>query len=304
VIRTPSDEIQAEAVVLAHGLLNVPKQPPAARDVSPRVLQLHASDFRSADELPTGGVLVVGGGQSGCQIAEDLAVAGRAVSLATCRVGRYNWSYRGRETFQWLDDLGYWAQRPGELADPSMMRMPQPLIASGGRTLSLPLLVKAGVRLLGRLKGVQGERVELEGSASAHAGVGDDFWQRTTGLIDAFIDERGLDVPPREGDEGGGPVPSDGATSLDLADADIATVIWCSGFTGDLSFTDLPLTGRDGLRHDGQASFVPGVWFQGFPWLTQRRSGILYGFPADAAVTADAITRHLTRQVRQPDPPS
>ena len=295
VIRTSAEEIHADAIVLAHGLLNVPRHPPSARDVSPRVLQLHASDYRSADELPAGGVLVVGGGQSGCQIAEDLADAGRRVSLATCRVGRYNWAYRGRETFHWLDDLGFWAQRPAELADPSMMRMTQPIVASGGRTLSLPLLAQAGVRLLGRVKGVQGELVTLEGDASMHATVGDEFWARMAGLIDTFIDQGQVEAPPREQDEGAGTVAADATTTLDLADADIGTVIWCTGFSGDLSFTDLPLAGRDGLpRHDGSASFVPGVWLQGFPWLTQRRSGIFYGFPDDAAETAAAVTTHLS----------
>ena len=92
------------------------------------MLSISGADFRGADALPAGAVLVVGGGQSGVQIAEDLAGAGRRVLLSTCQVGRFNWNYRGRETFRWLDDLGFWTQRPVDLPDPAMLRWAQPLV--------------------------------------------------------------------------------------------------------------------------------------------------------------------------------
>ena len=142
-------------MVVASGLLNVPKPPAAARGLPDDVLSISGADFRCADALPAGAVLVVGGGQSGVQIAEDLALAGRRVLLSTCQVGRFNWRYRGQETFRWLDDLGFWTQRPVDLPDPALVRSTQPLVGSGGRTLSLPMLAGLGVVLLGRLTDVR-----------------------------------------------------------------------------------------------------------------------------------------------------
>ena len=139
-LMTPGGPVEADTVVAASGLLNVPKTPSVARDLPSHVLSISGAEYRSAGDLPSGAVLVAGGGQSGVQIAEDLALAGRRVLLSTSPVGRFNWSYRGRETFLWLDDVGFWAQRPAELPDPAMTRMTQPLVASGGRTLSLPML--------------------------------------------------------------------------------------------------------------------------------------------------------------------
>ena len=97
-----------------------------------------------------------GGGQSGCQIAEDLAQAGRTVYLSTSRVGRIPWLYRGRESLAWLVDCGFWDQRPHDLPDPADTELTIPLLA-GGRSLDLRILSGLGVRLLGRFASADGE---------------------------------------------------------------------------------------------------------------------------------------------------
>ena len=131
---------------------------------------------------------------------------------------------------------------------------------------------------------------------AANLAAGDQLWTRTCAQIDAYVAAHGIDAPPEQDDEGGGDVDPTPVASLDLADADVSTVIWSTGFTGDLSYADLPLQDADGqVRRDGSASEVPGLWFAGFPWLVQRRSSIFYGFPVDAAQTAHQITQHLVR---------
>jgi putative flavoprotein involved in K+ transport len=295
-VMTPDGSLQSDTVVIASGLLNVPKRPAVADQLPDDVISMNGADYRSAEVLPAGAVLVAGGGQSGVQIAEDLVRAGRRVLLSTCQVGRFNWNYRERETFQWLDDVGFWAQRPADLPDPAMMRMTQPLVASGGRTLSLPMLHALGVTLLGRATGAEDGRLIFDESASANVVGGDQFWARVCEQIDGYIAAHGLDAPSEEGDEGGGHVPVQPVSSLDLRDADVSTVIWCTGFTGDLSYADLPLQDESGqVRRSGSAAEVPGLWFAGFPWLVQRKSGILYGFPVDAADTVAQLTDYLGR---------
>ena len=296
-VLTSDAEVRADAVVVASGLLNVPRTPAAARALPEGVLSIQGADFRCADALPAGAVLVVGGGQTGVQIAEHLAVAGRRVLLSTCQVGRFNWSYRGRETFQWLDDLGYWTQHRVDVADPAMFRWAQPLVGPGGRTLSLPTLAGLGVLLLGRLTGVVDGTAVFDGSGAENVEFGDQRWSATRELIDAHIAAHGLDAASYQGDEGGDDVRVEPIGSLHLGDADVSTVIWCAGFTGDLSYLDLPVLDASGqVRRQDSASEVPGLWFAGFPWLVQRRSGIFYGFPVDAARTADQLTEYLARR--------
>jgi len=296
-LRTADAEVRADSVVVASGLLNVPKTPPAAQWLPADVLSIHGADFRCADQLPAGAVLVVGSGQSGVQIAEDLITAGRRVLLSTCRVGRYNWNYRGKETFRWLDDLGYWAQRPVELSDPALMRLTQPLVGSGGRTLSLTMLADLGVELLGRLTGVVDGRAVFDESGADNVAFGDQRWSATCELIDAYIAAHGLDAARQWDDEGGGKLRIEPVRSLHFAEGNVATVIWCTGLNGDLAYLDPTMRDNSGqVRRHGSASEVPGLWFAGFPWLAQRRSGIFYGFPADAAQTIDQLTEHLTHR--------
>jgi putative flavoprotein involved in K+ transport len=294
VVRTPNEEIDASTVVLASGLQNKARTPAAAGLLSPRVLQLHAGDYRNADQLPQGAVLVVGGAQSGCQIAEDLALAGRQVYLSTSRVGRSPWTYRGRELFGWLVDCGFWDQRPQDLPAASDTRVATPVVASGGRSLSLPILARLGVSLLGRVGFVDGERVTFEGSVTENILFADGVANRLKAMADEFIALHGIQAPEPEADPGGGPLEPVATPELDLAAAGINTVLWCTGFTGDLSWVRLPILDDEGRpRNNRCATPVPGLWLVGFPWLTRRSSGIFHGVPTDADEVAGAVVRHL-----------
>ena len=288
-VRTPHREHVAEAVVVASGGLNVPRTP-ALSDVLPSwLLQLHGADYRNAAELPEGAVLVIGSGQSGSQVAEDLVLAGRRVLLSTSRVGRYRWSYRGRELLGWLVDAGYWAQRPRDLPDPAVLRLPQPIIGSGGHSLGLPALARDGVVLLGRLSAVDGSVLSFDASVAEHVAHGDEVAARLEALADAYIATADIDAADAEPDLGRGPVSAAGPTTVDLISKEVRTAIWCTGFTSDLSWLELPVLDKTGapVHRDGATS-VPGLRFLGLPWLTCRQSGILHGMPDDAERTADA----------------
>jgi putative flavoprotein involved in K+ transport len=296
VLQTPDGDLHTSTVVLATGNQNVPKVPALAGRVAEHVQQWHAADFRSAAQLPAGTVLVVGSAQSGSQIAEDLITAGRQVYLATSRVGRFPWRYRGRDTVEWLVETGFFDQRPQDLEDPAMTRAAQPLVASGGRSLSLQLLARTGVKLLGRIVSVEGNTVTFDGSAAANIAYGDQFASRVCTMIDIFIHQTGADALPPGSDEGGGPVDLEARTVLDLDAAGVASIIWCTGFTGDFSWVHLPvLDGAGQPKHHGGTTTEPGLWFMGLPWLTRRSSGLLLGFPSDAEKIAGAVAAHLTK---------
>ena len=113
-----SGELTSGAVVVATGIQNVPRVPSIAAAFPPWLAQRTTAAYRRPSDLPAGAVLVVGGAQSGVQIAEDLLVAGRTVCLCTSRVGRLRRRYRGRDMIAQLIDVGFYDVMPAQLAGP------------------------------------------------------------------------------------------------------------------------------------------------------------------------------------------
>jgi putative flavoprotein involved in K+ transport len=292
-VATDDGELRARTVVVATGDQNQARVPDLARSLPGRVAQLHTAGYRSPGQLPEGAVLVVGSAQSGCQIAEDLLAGGRRVVLATSPAGRVPFRYRGRETIEWLSEAGFMDQRPRDLPDPSAMRAAPPIIAPG-HGLSLPALARAGATLAGRPVAVEGERVALDDSVAANVAAGDAFATRARTMVDELIRRRGLVAPPAEPDEHDAHVDLDPPAALDLRAAEVGTVVWCTGFTGDFSWLDPALLGRDGQpRHRDGAAPATGLWYLGLRWLRRRCSAILLGFPGDAAWVGGAVEAHL-----------
>ncbi len=298
VLQTGDGDVRTRTVVVATGGENVPRVPTIARAFPDQVAQFHAANYRRADLLPDGAVLVVGSAQSGCQIAEDLRAAGRRVVLATSSVGRAPTPYRGRDTVEWLVDIGFFELGPNDLPDPSMMHAPNPLLAPGGRSLSLQALARSGVALVGRPIAVDGERVSFDASVPANVAAGDAFAERVRTMIDGLIRRRGLDAPPPEPDLADASVDLNPPMALDLRADEISSVVWCTGFSGDFSWLPPPFVDADGRpKHADAAAPAPGVWYVGLRWLIRRGSGIMYGFPGDAATVGDAVRIHLGNRV-------
>ena len=295
VLTTPDDELRARTVVVASGPKNRPLPTPLAARAAARLAQLHTSSYRSAADLPEGGVLVVGGGQSGAQISEDLCRAGRDVWLATSRVGRYRAHYRGRPLLDWHVECGWWADRAEDLPDPAATRLATPLIASGGRDLGLPALARSGVHLLPRLTGLDGTRAGFAGSVAEHVAFGDRMALELEGVVDRYLEAAGIDAPPAEPDAGRGPVEVTDVDELDLERAAISTVIWSTGFGADWSWLPAELRDDAGLPdlRAGAAAADPAIRFVGLPWQSTRASAILHGVQLDARLAVEGVTRVL-----------
>lgn len=131
---------RSQQVIVASGAMNAKQIPPFAHQLAPDITQQHVSEYRQASRLPDGAVLVVGSGQSGCQVAEDLVEAGRTVYLATSRVARIPRRYRGQDMMDWLTQMGFFAMRADDVPDPALRHLRTPLLTGrdgGRRTLSL-----------------------------------------------------------------------------------------------------------------------------------------------------------------------
>ena len=236
----------------------------------------------------------MGSAQSGCQIAEDLLSAGRRVVLATSPVGRLPWRHRGRDSLEWLVDAGFFDQRPQDLPDPSMINAAQPIVAAGGRSLSLQSLARSGATPVGRPLAMTGDSLLFDDNVKTNIAAGDVFAARVRTMIDELIRQRGLDAPPSDPDDTDLPIDLNPPTALNLRDEDINSVVWCTGFTGDFSWLIPELVDDDGQpRRDGVSGPMPGLWYVGLRWLTRRRSAVLFGFPDDAATIADAVKTQL-----------
>lgn len=295
------ETLLSRSVVIAAGIQHTPRFPAARARIPADITQLHTAGYRSASVLPPGAVVVVGSGQSGCQIAEDLLSAGRSVYLCTSRVGRFPRRYRGRDILEWLIEMGFWDVTPASLPDKSLLREPQPQISGlgpRGHTLSLQHLARLGAVILGRLEDVEGTTLILGEDAAAHVHYGDEVSRKRLEAIDDYIAKTGITPPPPEDDPADLPDPGAECAStlrqLDLRTSGVSAIIWATGFTGDFSWIHLPAFDDQGRPiHERGISPVRGLYFVGFPWLNSRKSGILYGIAEDAGHIAAAIAQQL-----------
>jgi putative flavoprotein involved in K+ transport len=240
-------------------------------------------------------VLVVGGGQSGCQIVEELLEAGRRVYLATSRVGRLPRRYRGRDTLEWRVEMGFYDQNRESLDESEPLRAPIPIATGvrGGHTLSLQQFARDGAVLLGHLNGVADTRIRLAADLAENVRFGDEFAAKVRSMIDDYVWRERIDAPPAEDNPVEAPEPrlgSDPPRELDLHAAGVKTVIWATGFGGDFDWLPAKMLDRNGApAHSDGIGHTSGLYVLGFPWTSKRKSGIIYGVAEDAS----RITRHI-----------
>lgn len=288
-LETSRGPLVAGAVVVASGFQNVPRKPEYAAALPADVEQVHVADYRRPEDLE-GAVLVVGGGQSGVQIAEDLVDAGHRVYLSTSRVGRLPRSHRGRDAYEWLMETGDLVL-PREHAEPEMIAATPPQVsgAGGGRTVSYQDLAARGVTLLGRAAGYEEGRLKLGPDLGANVRFADEVAARFRDAWEWRAVMTGYDTPfARQDDPADEPAEDlyqhNGPRSLDLVAEGISTVVWATGF--DPSIGWLP----EGALDLSWTPRVPGLHVVGAPWLTHRASGNLYGMVADAERIAYAVS--------------
>jgi putative flavoprotein involved in K+ transport len=297
-LATTHGTLEAGQVVVAPGGFQVPKIPPAGSGLSARVTQLHSHAYRNPAALPTGAILVVGSGQSGVQIAEELHGAGRRVFLSVGHCGRVPRRYRGSDIFHWLWTLRTRGQEFGtplptvdKLPDPRLRFACNPHLSGhdGGHDTNLRRMAAEGVSLVGRLEGADGESARVAADLSANLRFADGFFdEQWRGRIDTFIERAGLDAPPDDRQPFDYEPPE--VTELDLADEGISTVIWTSGYRLDLSWIDLPIFDEQGApRHVRGVTEVPGLFLIGLPWLRDQGSATLFGVGRDGAYLAEHL---------------
>lgn len=163
VLTVPAGKVRARRVVVTSGGYQRAHLPARASEVSPDALQLLAEEYRNPDALPDGAVLIVGSGQTGCQIAEELHEARRRVVLAC---GRAPWAPRrisGRDVVWWVIESCFWNRSLAELPSPSARLISNVLAAGhgGGHDMHLRTLHAKGIQPAGHFTGAEDGRVRF-----------------------------------------------------------------------------------------------------------------------------------------------
>jgi putative flavoprotein involved in K+ transport len=290
-LSTTSGDVTAAHVVVATGGYHLPFVPRVAERLPEHLTQIHSSEYRNPQGLPPGDVLVVGSGQSGCQIAEDLHLAGRRVHLSVGSAPRTARRYRGRDVVEWLDAMGHYAMPVHEHPLKERVRAKANHYVTGrdgGRDIDLRRFALEGMRLYGRLTGVRGGTLQFAGDLAHNLDQADFASERIKLGIDKFIDERAIAAPPEAPYRP--PWRPDGEPrALDLA-VDVRSVVWSTGFRSDYGWIELPVfDGKGYPSHERGVTAAEGLFFLGLPWQYTWGSGRFSGVGRDAAYLADRI---------------
>ena len=303
-VDTKAGPLEAPVVVVATGTMQKPRRPGFSERLSPRVRQLDAENYRNPTDLAPGAVLVVGSGQTGGQIADELRRAGRQVLLCVGGAGRVPRRYRGRDCVAWLVDLGFFDRTPDMLDSPALRFGPEVHVSGrdGGCTISLHSFRRDGMRLLGKLAAVDGEVLQFADDLRRNMDNADRISRTIREGVDALVERNGIDAPMPTAEEIEGEPPHGQwsireVPSIDLRNENVNTVMWATGFSFDFSWIDFPVCDDMGYPvTDRGATGVPGLYFMGLNWMVKRKSGLLYGVGEDARHVADHIASYLAAQ--------
>jgi putative flavoprotein involved in K+ transport len=297
-VTTQRGEIQARTVVIASGACNLPAMPVFADAVPAEVEQITPLRYRNPDQLPDGGVLVVGASATGVQLAAEIRRAGRAVTMSVGEHVRLPRTYRGRDVLWWMDASGVWDQRHDEVEDLSRARrLPSPqLVGTPERaTLDLNALVASGVELVGRWASVRDGVALFSGGLRNVCSLADLKMNRLLGGFDEWADRSAwdaeVDAPERFAPT---EAPRSPRWQLDLRGGEIRTILWATGFRPDYRWLGVAaLDARGQLRHDGGVVDSPGLYALGLPVLRRRRSTFLCGIEDDAREVIGELGAYL-----------
>jgi putative flavoprotein involved in K+ transport len=289
VLQLPGSAVRAGSVVVATGGYQRAHLPAGSQHLPLSAHQVLAEDYRNPDDLPPGAVLVVGSGQTGCQLAEEIHAAGRTVLLAC---GRCPWTPRqieGRDFVLWSRESGWLDRTLDKLPSPAA-RLGANVQATGnrgGHDMHYRTLHAKGIELLGRYAGAEGSTVYFADDLAASVDFGDARLKDMLRSFEMYCSAIGRKAPDFEFPE---PLRLKTRTEVDIDREGIGTVIWTSGYRPDYGWISLPVFDEMGfpIQVAGCTS-VKGLYFMGVPWMRKFKSAILYGVAEDAELVAQHI---------------
>lgn len=297
-VSTDQGTWRCRCVVLASGACNLPSVPAFSTAMPSDVESVDPLEYRNPEQLPDGGVLIVGGAATGVQLAQEIHASGRPVTLSVGEHVRLPRTYRGRDIQHWMAAIGRLDERYDEVEDILKARKvasPQLVGTPERRTLDLNELTARGVQLRGRLGVVRDGVAMFSGGLRNHCLLADQKLNRLLDDIDEWIANEGVDgeVAPSERSDPTR-VPENAPLMLDLKRGEVRSVVWATGFRPDFSWLELPVFDSAGrLRHDGGVVDAPGVYYLGATFLRRRKSSFIHGSLDDTEDLANHLAGYL-----------
>lgn len=291
-LNTSIGDFTCDRVVIATGGYHRPKIPALSERLSPDILQIHSSEYKNPQSLPNRPILIVGTGQSGCQIAEDLHLAGKKVHLCVGSAPRSPRQYRGKDVVDWLDKMGYYDLSIDRHPDKHKVRTKTNHYVTGrggGREIDLRHFALEGMKLYGHLEEIRGDRLQFKSNLKQNLDAADAVAESIKRTIDNFIEKNEITAPIETPYQ---PVwkPETEVLELNYRDAEIGTIVWCTGYHSNYEWIDIPVfDGKGYPGHDRGVTSVQGLYFLGLPWLYTWGSGRFSGIARDATYLADCI---------------
>jgi putative flavoprotein involved in K+ transport len=289
-LRTSGGEITSREVVLATGGYQRPYRPAAVDELPDSLMVIGAESYRRAEALPPGRVLIAGSGQTGCQIAEDLLLAGRDVYIAC---GRAPWQPRrpgGRDVFEWMVGTDFMNMTLADLPSPMARLAPFPQVTGrdGGHDLNHRTLQAAGATLVGHLMGAEDGRAHFASDLADSVAFGDARYSDLREVVRKSAAAKGLPMPEM-------PAPPAFVTNApeSVALSEFGAAIVACGYRPEYkSWVRLPEVFDEmgfPTEEDGCSTVVPGLHVMGMPFQRKRTSATLFGVGEDAQVLAERM---------------
>ena len=284
--------------MIASGACNLPSVPALSAAIPSSIEQITPLSYRNPNQLPEGGVLVVGPSATGVQLAAEIHRSGRPVTLSVGEHVRLPRTYGGRDVLWWMDAAGVWDQRYDAIDDMTRARkLPSPqLVGTPERTtLDLNALGAMGIGLVGRLAAVRDGRAMFSGALRNMFALADLKMERLLDSFDAWAREtRETLMSPTRSGSSRHVCPSRRGFRSDLRDGGIRSIVWATGFRPDYSWLHVPVVNEKGyLRHDGGIVEAPGMYALGLPVLRRRKSSFIHGIEDDARELMDHLAGYL-----------
>ncbi|MEO8615282.1 MAG: MSMEG_0569 family flavin-dependent oxidoreductase [Luteolibacter sp.] len=290
-------------VIVAIGGFHLPFVPPGAENIPKHIKQIHSVDYKRPSLIPEGETLIVGSGQSGVQIMEDLHLAGRKVHLCLGNATRSPRRYRGRDAATWLEEMGDYKTTFAEHPDQAQVlsRTNHYLTGrDGGHQTDLRQFALEGVKLYGLLDGIDAAKITVRQDIAEKLDTADQAYNHICHRIDEYIIASGIQAP-EESHYTPVWVPEKEPTELNFATENITSIVWCIGFRPDFKFIKLPIFNMRGYPEtDRGVTAIPGLYFLGLPWMHTLGSARFSGIAEDADYIAAQIAIGVENDLNPP----
>jgi pyridine nucleotide-disulfide oxidoreductase len=292
-LETSDGPVATKVMIAATGAFQRPYAPATLLSLAETLEVRYVDAYRSPSDLPDGGVLIIGSGQTGAQLAEELREASRDVALACGKAPTVVRRFGGHDSLWWLAEIGFHEQTLEMAGGPRMRLAANPIATGhgGGHDLGYRTLQASGVELVGHFEGADGGEIRFADDLAESVAWGDERFRMMIAAIGKLIADRGLDVelPTLE------PFVCDPATSIPIDR--FSSVLCTGGFRPNYgawipwpdAFDEMGFP----IQIDGESSVVDGLFFMGVHFLRKRKSSTLWGAGEDANVVADRVAARL-----------